>query len=418
MPSRRLRPATAAVLPVTAAALIAATLFLAACGGGPQANPEAVAPPAGAQAATADQADAGQSGASGDAASRSQQPAAATEDGQGQAASAGDSAAQAADQAGPIAYFVVGGDTLAGIADRFGVSLGALIAFNDLADPDALVVGQMLLIPSGEQAEPAPEPPAQAEPPPAAELPANVQLPASSTPWATPLRTAPSQFPQTPPDLVLADPPPRPERFLDYGAHALPWLQGRTEIDEIVELFAAWPMPALAVRPNRVYLIDTDGDGRSSVAIIFTNPDSFAADVPHSNLVVYDPLPGGDGPDTRYRIAYDHALAYGREPRGIEMISDEDLTGDDVRDLVFRELSCDRGACTSAYAVLDRAGDGYRVITGPDAVIADVQSQELQDAANDGAPDLVITTGDPPTQRRITLAVNGDALIQAASDPA
>lgn len=413
MPSRRLRPATAA-------ALIASALFLAACGGGPQANPQAVAPPAGAQEAAADQADAQQPGASNDAESQASPPAPAAprEDGQQQAEPAEEPAdAQAGDQAGPIAYFVVGGDTLAGIADRFDVGLDALIAFNALADPDALVVGQMILIPTGEEAEPAPEPPARPEPPPAAELPANVQLPANSTPWATPLGTAPSQFPQPPATLVLADPPPRPERFLDYGSHALPWLQGRTGIDEIVELFAAWPMPALAVPPNRVYLIDTDGDGRSSVAIIFTNPDSFASDVPHSNLVVYDPLPGGSGPDTRYRIAYDHALAYGREPHGIEMISDEDLTGDDVRDLVFRELSCDGDLCTSAYAVLDRVSDGYRVITGPDAVIAGVQSQELQDATNDGAPDLVITA-DADAPRRIVLTAADNRLAQAAPDPA
>ena len=411
MPSRRPRPTAAAAL---FAALLASALFATACSGQPQANPEAIAPPA----AAGDQQASASGAASGDAAaSGAQDPAAGGESEEQQAESA---AAQAADQAGSIAYFVVGGDTLASIAERFGVSLGALIAFNNLTDPNAIVVGQLLLIPTGEQAEPeaeqaAPEPP---PPPPTAELPANIQLPAGSTPWATPISTMPAQFPQPPATLVLADPPPRPERFLDYGAHALPWLQGRTTIDEIVQLFSAWPMPPLAVRPNRVYLIDASGDGRSSIAVIFTNPDSFAADVPHSNLVIFDPLPDGDGPDTRYRIAYDHALAYGREPQGIEMIADADLTGDNIRDLLIREISCDREICTSAYAILDRVAEGYRVITGPEAVIADVQSQELQDATADGIPDLLITgalPSQPTAQYRIILTATATALIRAST---
>ena len=409
MPSRRLRPAAAAALSAT---LLASAFFAAACSGQPQANPEAIAPPA-----AADDQPAAASSAAAATASGAQSPATGRESEEQQAESAVE---QASDQADSIAYFVVGGDTLASIAERFGISLEALIAFNNLTDPDAIVVGQLLLIPTGEQAGPEAEPaaPAPPPPPPAAELPANVQLPAGSTPWATPISTTPAQFPQPPATLVLADPPPRPERFLDYGAHALPWLQGRTTIDEIIQLFSAWPMPALAVRPNRVYLIDASGDGRSSVAIIFTNPDSFAADVPHSNLVVYDPLPGDDGPDTRYRIAYDHALAYGREPQGIEMISDADLTGDDVRDLLIREISCDREACTSAYAILDRAAEGYRVITGPDAVIAEVQSQELQDATADGTPDLLITgtlPNQPTAQYRIVLTATGTTLIRASA---
>lgn len=44
-------------------------------------------------------------------------------------------------------YTVVPGDTLGAIASRFGVSLNSVIAANDLADPNVLNVGQILLIP-------------------------------------------------------------------------------------------------------------------------------------------------------------------------------------------------------------------------------------------------------------------------------
>ncbi len=48
------------------------------------------------------------------------------------------------------AYTVVSGDTLGEIATRFGVSLEALIALNNITDPSVLSVGQALLIPSGD----------------------------------------------------------------------------------------------------------------------------------------------------------------------------------------------------------------------------------------------------------------------------
>jgi LysM repeat protein len=48
----------------------------------------------------------------------------------------------------PVTYTVQAGDTLSGIAEEHGVSLEALIAVNDLADPDVLSIGQTLIIPS------------------------------------------------------------------------------------------------------------------------------------------------------------------------------------------------------------------------------------------------------------------------------
>ena len=46
-----------------------------------------------------------------------------------------------------LKYTVRPGDTLRTIAEQFGVTVGELIAANQLADPDALAEGQALVIP-------------------------------------------------------------------------------------------------------------------------------------------------------------------------------------------------------------------------------------------------------------------------------
>lgn len=48
---------------------------------------------------------------------------------------------------GPRTYEVQPGDTLGAIANQFGVTVEAIVAANDIADPDVIDVGQVLVIP-------------------------------------------------------------------------------------------------------------------------------------------------------------------------------------------------------------------------------------------------------------------------------
>lgn len=81
-------------------------------------------------------------------------------------------------------YLVQPGDSLGVIAERFGVSVADLLAVNDLDDPDRLLVGQELLIPSG------PLPTSTRFIPSATATPtASATPPLSPTPTLTPTRT-------------------------------------------------------------------------------------------------------------------------------------------------------------------------------------------------------------------------------------
>ena len=53
-------------------------------------------------------------------------------------------------------YTVEDGDTLSGIADQFGVTVDAIIAANQIANPDLLQPGDTLTIPAPEPADPEP----------------------------------------------------------------------------------------------------------------------------------------------------------------------------------------------------------------------------------------------------------------------
>jgi LysM repeat protein len=56
----------------------------------------------------------------------------------------------------PVFYVVAPGDNLAGIAQRFGITVADLIAANAIADPNRIEVGQQLVVP------PPPAPPTSA----------------------------------------------------------------------------------------------------------------------------------------------------------------------------------------------------------------------------------------------------------------
>jgi len=52
-----------------------------------------------------------------------------------------------------VLYVVQQGDSLSGVALRFGVPIGDLMRANDLTDPNRISVGQRLIIPAGPVAE-------------------------------------------------------------------------------------------------------------------------------------------------------------------------------------------------------------------------------------------------------------------------
>ena len=52
----------------------------------------------------------------------------------------------------PTDYEVADGDTLAALADTFGVTIDAIVEASDLEDPDVLAIGDPLTIPCPEEA--------------------------------------------------------------------------------------------------------------------------------------------------------------------------------------------------------------------------------------------------------------------------
>ena len=253
----------------------------------------------------------------------------------------------------PSIYIVQPGDTLAQIANELNVRIDDLITLNGIQDPD-VHVGQELRIPGQEPTASSDgrcksktsrrKPDQQDE---QEEEEDEDQIRAAERRAADGCRSGSDADA----GLVHAVPPAgtrADDRHDSRSADQLPAIRrggacpgcmGSTRLEPIIELFKAWPMPPLAVGNDRVVLVDTNANGEFSAAIVYTDPNSFGAAVPFSNLVVYDPVPGDP---SKYRIAYDHALSYAREVQGIAAADRcRRLTGDAVRDLTFREITCD-----------------------------------------------------------------------------
>ena len=83
---------------------------------------------------------------------------------------------QTTDTAGATTYVVQAGDTLSAIARRFDTTVAALMALNNLANPNVIDVGQTLIIRAADEATP---------------------TPGSTVPEATPTQTATSTLAAT-----------------------------------------------------------------------------------------------------------------------------------------------------------------------------------------------------------------------------
>ena len=99
--------------------------------------------------------------------------------------------------------------------------------------------------------------------------------------------------------------------------------------------------------------------------------------------------------------------AYAREVQGIQQLSDLDLSGDGIRDLTFREITCDETGCVSSFYILSAVGDGYQTITGSAAQVAEVSNIAIEDRTGDGVLDLVVSglATDESAPARYTLRV-------------
>jgi peptidoglycan DL-endopeptidase LytE len=109
-----------------------------------------------------------------------------------------------------VKYEVQPGDSLVGIAQEYGVDPHAVATYNDVADPDALSIGSVLILPGASPKGAVPAPEAQA-PQPAAEETAPAPQPTPAPKPATPPAPAPAAQPAPPAEPTPAvEPTPAP----------------------------------------------------------------------------------------------------------------------------------------------------------------------------------------------------------------
>lgn len=336
----------------------------------------------------------------------------------------GESASRPELPAGGI-YTIQQGDTLFDLAIRFDTTIDEIVALNGLDNPNDLFVGQEIRIPGLPEDEPDAEDEAEeetvADAPDATDDQAPDEPTGETPPSGGAVGTSPGTIAQPDPDVTVEEVPEQPANFAAYGATALPWLQGRTEVDEILELFTTWVMPPASELGDRLNLIDTDLDGLASLVVVFTDPASFGQVFVESNLVVFDPLPGQPG---RYQIAYDYRLAKGDTAQSVAVLSGVDRTGEGERDILFVEETCGAHTCTSSFHLLAREGDGYRDLATAPIDIPSVRELDVEsDVTGDGLPDLSMLGGtfgsvgaEPQREFRYVFSAAGGSLTQVVAE--
>ena len=248
---------------------------------------------------------------------------------------------------GALNYTVQSGDTLGSIASQFGVTIDAIIDANGLTNPDAIDIGQELIIPSqvdgGDGLEVVVD------------------------------------------DVVV---PNRPEDFVSFIASALDWVDARQSVgDCLIPLFEGWGMPSV-VSGDRCHLVDTNLDGLSSAAVIFTDPTPSDLQRLSSDLVIFEP-PEEEGEG--FRVAYQ--LASGNdEAFDVAILHTRDISGDVQPDIAFQELSCGATTCVTILHVLSWNTDAkaYIDIAAGLIEIAGVISIDFSDRTGDGISDVTV----------------------------
>ena len=248
---------------------------------------------------------------------------------------------------GDIIYTVQAGDTIGSIAVQFGVTINSIIEANGLTNPDRIDVGQELIIPP---------------------------------------QTGVGGLETVTDDTAVPD---RPAGFTAFADSALAWIEARQIVgDCIIPLFNEWGMPPV-FGGDRCNLVDTNLDGYSSAAIIFTDPTPSDFSQISSDLVIFEPS-SDDG--TSFRVAYQ--LSATGPAFDVAVLHTRDINGDVWPDITFQEVDCGASGCVTILHVLSWDSDTqtYVDLAAGLIEIAGANSADFSDRTGDGVSDITITT--------------------------
>ncbi len=271
---------------------------------------------------------------------------------------------------GDIVYTVQPGDTIGLIAVQFGVTINAIIEANGLTNPDRIDIGQELIIPP---------------------------------------QAADAGLETVPDDTAVPD---RPAGFTAFADSALAWIDARQSVgDCIIPLFNQWGMPPV-FGGDRCNLVDTNLDGYSSAAIIFTDPTPSDFSQISSDLVIFEPS-GDDG--TSFRVAYQ--LSATGPAFDIAVLHTRDINGDVWPDITFQEVDCGASRCVTILHVLSWDSDTqtYVDLAAGLIEIAGAASFDFSDRTGDGIADITIATAAASSPDAGPACGAGDLLYSAHS---